>query len=261
MNKLLNHLEKITNFSEGKKDPRNSLTKCKKCILKNSEYAVCFYRRRLNSTCLTSSQQATTSATRVKIMFISRDPNTDPCIFQLSRNLAKFIVTCWRNPKKQNIQRFFYDFLWNNNAWRQFINYLQDTSNNNLIPKFYWTHLVKCYAQNNPSLVKKAAKFCIEYLREEIRCIDPVLIIAAGADVGREVYNLKEISLLRPIRGFFNNSVVHQMNKQAITQQEGIVVIPHPSGRSKYYDAWEKGNFQIGITFNELKDLVNKLIK
>ncbi len=256
MNHLLNDLEKITDFSEGQPNPRNSLTICNKCILRNSPYALCFYRTRLNSTCLNSSQQATTLAPYVKIMLVSRDPNIDPDIsFRFSNNLTRFIATYWRNPQQQNIQRFFYDFLLNNNVWAQFINYLEDTKNNP-IPKFYWTHLVKCYAQNNPSLVKKAAKFCIEYLREEIKCIDPVLIIALGKDAGKGVYKVKSLSFPRN----YKLSDLSPKNEKTIKQRKGIVVIPHSSGRNPYYDPWKNGEYPIGVTFDELKNLIDSLI-
>ena len=245
MNHLLNDLEKITDLSEGQPNPRNSLTICKKCILKNSEYAVCFYRNRL-----------TDSNTKIKVMVVSRDPNIKQKELEQYGTPTKASIE--RFPSKIGVNRFFSEVILNTKGGAQFLEYLENTRSNP-IPSFYWTHLVKCYAENNSSRVKKAAKFCIEYLREEIRCIDPVLIIAAGADVGLEVYNLRNVSPLPPIIRFFNSPILHQMNQQAITQQQGVVVIPHPSRAS--YERWKKGNFQIGITFNELKDLVNKLIK
>lgn len=72
-------MEKITDFSEGGKDSRSTLSICHGCILKTSPYALCFYRDRLNKGVQDSSSDdkyfACSSSNQVTVMFISRDPN------------------------------------------------------------------------------------------------------------------------------------------------------------------------------------------
>ncbi len=136
--------------------------------MKNSEYALCFYRLRLNKYCQTESQPITTG---VKIMFISRDPNLDMKEIKAWGSPIKTVIR--KVPCSSGVSNFFYDFLLENKVIHQFLKYLENTKSNP-IPKFYWTHLVKCYAtgyakqhrKKVDECVTQASESCKEYLKK-----------------------------------------------------------------------------------------------
>lgn len=244
---ILDDLEKITDFSEtweSKDDLRDSLDICKECGLKHADYTLCFYRKRLNNA-------------GVKIMFVSQNPNINIYEVNMSGSPTK-TVSGWGRKRKGGIADFFRDFLDHNNIWSQFEEYLRDTKNNS-IPSFYWTHIVKCFGENNQSKISEAFENCKEYLRKEIEEIQPHLIIAAGLKAGRAVYEIKKLPL-PPMEEDFNFNYVFSQNRSALNQQGGVIVIPHPSGRGRHYDKWKQGEFPIGITKEDLKNLIDKLI-
>ncbi|MEO0161892.1 MAG: uracil-DNA glycosylase family protein [candidate division WOR-3 bacterium] len=249
---ILQDLEKLTDLSERGTDVRHSLSICQSCLLQTSPYALCFYRQRLNKISQNTSEPGNTGNNQVTVMFVSRDPNIDLQEIKFSGSPTK-AVTRWVPPRRHGLGFFFDDFLVNNNAWSRFIGYLQNTKSAP-IPRFYWTHMVKCHAYNDKSKVDSAIDFCIKYLCEEIKQIKPILIITAGLDVAANVYKCMNVQM--PPKITFNKC--SSLNETAIKNGKGIVVIPHPSQAP--YQMWKQGRFQTGITFNSLENLINSLV-
>ncbi len=239
MNKKLRDLEKLTNFTSGESDTRKSLLICKNCNLLSSSYSLVFYKN--------IEQES------IPIMFISRDPNIKPKEIKKKEN-PKRVVTSWEHPKKRGLGWFILDFLVENGLWEEFLRYVKNLENANNMPRFYWTHMVKCYASNNKSNVKKAEKKCKEYLKKEINKLNPKLIIGCGIDVANALFP-KENNESDLIKHFSN---LTESNKSAYKARKGIVIIPHPS--CSWYQRWKKGCFsKVGISYQELECLINKV--
>lgn len=253
---MLNDLEKITDFSEGGQDPRSTLSICQGCFLKTSPYVLCFYRKRLNKGVQCSSSDDKDSAcsniNQVTVMFVSRDPNITCCEINYHGNPTK-VVTSWNSPRRHGLGFFFNDFLQYKNSWSKFLDYLKNT-NSAPIPRFYWTHLIKCHAFNNVNNVNNAIGFCLKYLVDEIHHLKPIVIVAAGLDVAREVFNCVGTRIWHKIS--FRN--VSTENQTTIRNGKGIVVIPHPSQAP--YQMWKQGRFDIGITVSDFRNLINPLL-
>lgn len=245
MSQILKDLEKITEFSQGKiNDPRSQLTVCQNCLLKESFYSVSFYTQNLHYL-----------SKRPVIMFISRDPNIKESEIRNAGNIFD-TVKRWK-PRKHGVGWFFNDFLVSNGLWEEFLNYLE---NGSLIPRFYWTHLIKCYAQNDKTKVDLAIPYCTKYLWEEIKEIKPKLIICAGIDVAKTIINNFDLKVIGKERGAivtdFRDLIYY--HKTTLNKRDGIVGIYHPSGIP--YQQWKKGELDIGISFEELKKLINEMV-
>ncbi|MCS7231533.1 MAG: uracil-DNA glycosylase family protein, partial [Elusimicrobiota bacterium] len=232
---------------------RNGLCICSRCTLKNSEYSLCFY---INTLKKNIDQKG------VVIMFISRDPNIDVNTVRNVNYKTIDIVLKWKEPKKIGLGNFFYDFLYESNCnslWSEFLDYLEvlkNTGSSNIVtPRFYWTHLVKCYAENNANIVNQAKEHCIGYLKEEIEAIKPQLIITAGKDVLSAVASISSlhVSAIDKIKDINAKILAAYQNKNP-----QIICIPHPSQAP--YQMWKNGTKDFGIKFKDLKNLINNLI-
>ncbi|MCS7151703.1 MAG: uracil-DNA glycosylase family protein [Endomicrobia bacterium] len=254
MNNILNDLEKITSSCINGNFQRNNLCICSRCTLRNSGYSLCFYTNTLIKKNINQKG--------VVIMFISRDPNIDVNTVRNVNYKTIDIVLEWKEPKKIGLGNFFYDFLYKpnrNNLWSEFLNYLEALKNtgiSNIVvpPRFYWTHLVKCYAENNANIVNQAKEHCIDYLKEEIEAIKPQLIITAGKDVGNAVASIFPLQKI--------GSTIKDINTKIFAAYQNknskIICIPHPSQAP--YQMWKNGTKDFGIKFKDLKKLINNLI-
>lgn len=243
MNKVLEDLERITDFSKGSYDPRPQLMVCQGCPLRGSSYSVSFYNKILHSL----------SKTPI-IMFISRDPNIKDTEIKDAGSIFN-TVKRWK-PRKHGVGWFFSDFLVDNGLWKEFLNYLENES---IVPRFYWTHLIKCHAQNNKEKVDSAIPYCAKYLEEEIKEIKPQLIICAGIDVIKTIINNFNLNIFDTEKIFVEEfrDLIHY-HKTILDKKKGIIGIYHPSG--KLYQLWKKGKLYNGITFEELRQLINDTI-
>jgi len=109
----------------------------------------------------------------------------------------------------------------------------------------YWTHLRKCFLKDEGgnSLTKekegKILKICSKaYLENEIRAVQPKFILAVGEKV---VEFLGEISDNSGLRGSFEEVFKRQKDrlfenvKIGGTIKSTVAVVPHPSGRSRFW--------------------------
>ncbi|MEO0116726.1 MAG: uracil-DNA glycosylase family protein [candidate division WOR-3 bacterium] len=183
-----------------------------------------------------------------RLVFISRDPNLKVEKEVSSTNQA--IINLKTPPPKKGLGWFFNDFLTINCLWSRFLEFLKNPNNES---RFYWTHLVKCYAKNSQEEVQKAKNFCKNYLSEELKQLDPKLIIGAGLDVARV---LVEIGYLQANKDNLRFKNLQPINEKTLEGRERIIIIPHPS--QSPYQTWKNGCFKIGITHKELTELIKK---
>lgn len=115
----------------------------------------------------------------------------------------------------------------------------------------YWTHLRKCFIKDEngkllitnfseKTLDRKAREVCSrEYLTEEIKAVQPELILAVGEEVvnflssisedDRLKDNFKDVFLRQYGKGMLDNVKL----KMGLTVN--VAVVPHPSGRSRFF--------------------------
>lgn len=113
----------------------------------------------------------------------------------------------------------------------------------------YWTHVRKCFLKDgkkNKSKedAKKALKICRTYLKKEIKALKPKVIVVVGGEAlkffksyasqlkGKE---LKE--MVFEDGGVFKNVIING-------EQYKLVVVPHPSGRSRIWQNLSPKDFK-----------------
>jgi len=122
----------------------------------------------------------------------------------------------------------------------------------------YWTHVRKCFIKNckgrrfvDKKGEKKALKVCSDaYLEDEIKTVKPKLIVAVGRKATDFLsrYNQKLKSKLKTLMTSENLTVIID------GMVSEVVVVPHPSGRSRTLTNLEKDE-----NWKEIRDALERI--
>ena len=95
----------------------------------------------------------------------------------------------------------------------------------------YWTHVRKCFLQEDKTSEKGAGRLCEKYLQDEISALKPSLIVAVGKSAYRAITGDKT-KLLDVIQKERTNTLIHQTDEIRCE----LAVLPHPSGLNVFWN-------------------------
>ena len=117
----------------------------------------------------------------------------------------------------------------------------------------YWTHVRKCFLDGKQSMVRKASRKCRQYLEYEVKALEPRLILAVGKSAFKALRaGSRDKRLKRQLKDAFKKQLRGPFKDVNIFGVKvDLAVLPHPSGRNRFWNKPPKETPEILNTISE----------